>query len=486
MFALLLVAGPLAAPVHAAKLRSADLKITTTPDLYPAFDPSVKRYVARCEDKPIGIRIAARRGTKARIDDGKRNRGVTKANLSLDAGAAAVVRASKGRKSKGRANGRYEIRCLPADFPPYTFKRFGGPTPKWELTNVGDYGIIFDRNGVPAWWLRQRNGINDAKLLPNGNLAWWSNGTVGPYGTDPGAAYFELGLGGKVKHRIRAADNLNTDLHDMQQLPNGDYLVMAYKSRSGLDLSAYGHESDAIVFDPVIQQVDPQGDLVWSWESQSHIGLDETGRWWPALHGPFYDILHINSVDVAGDSLIVSFRHADAVYSIDRSSGDINWKLGGTETPESLVVKNDPLGDYPLGGQHDARMDKHGRLTVFDDQSDPVCGQRPPAPKCELPPRAVEYKINEKAGTARLVESLSDPKVDSTWCCGGARQTRDGNWMVTWGGAPLATGFAPDGSMTQRYDFTAGGQAIYRVLPLSRKDFSSSRLRRAMDRMHPR
>ena len=64
-------------------------------------------------------------------------------------------------------------------------------------------------------------------------------------------------------------------------------------------------------------------------------------------------------------SRTVSFRHLDAVYSIDRSTGDINWKLGGTETPESLEVKNDPYGDYPLGGQHDARIDRHGNLTVF-------------------------------------------------------------------------------------------------------------------------
>ena len=45
--------------------------------------------------------------------------------------------------------------------------------------------------------------------------------------------------------------------------------------------------------------------------------------------------------------------YVGAVYSIDRSTGDINWKLGGTHTPESLEVKNDPNGDYPLGGQHD-------------------------------------------------------------------------------------------------------------------------------------
>jgi hypothetical protein len=208
--------------------------------------------------------------------------------------------------------------------------------------------------------------------------------------------------------------------------------------------------------------------------------LAETGRWWPALHEPNYDITHVNSVEPDGDSIIVSFRHLDAVYSIDRSTGDINWKLGGTETPESLKVKNDPFGDYPLGGQHDARIDRHGNLTVFDDQTDPVCSARPPAPKCSLPPRAVEYKIDEDAGTATLINSFSDPKVDSTWCCGGTRKTKNRGWIVAWGGVPKATGFAPDGTITQRYDFTPGlaaGQAIYRIVPMSKRDFTSCALR---------
>jgi hypothetical protein len=239
----------------------------------------------------------------------------------------------------------------------------------------------------------------------------------------------------------------------------------------------------------VIQEVDADGDVVWSWSSEGHIGLEETGRWWPSLHAPYYDILHVNSVDVAGDSLVVSFRHADAVYSIDRSTGDINWKLGGTPTPESLEVKRDPYGDYPLGGQHDARMDGHGNLTVFDDQTDPACGGGPASPKCARSPRAAQFKIDGKAGTATLVTALEDPKVDSTWCCGGARKTRAHGWIVTWGGVPKATGFAPDGSITQRYDFTHGpgpDQPIYRVVPLSKADFTSRKLTRAMDRRYPR
>ncbi len=479
----MIVSGLAAAASGAAGLKSGDLKISATPELFPAFDPSIRRYVTRCEGARTRVEVVARHGTKARIDDRRRRSGRFHSGVPLYPGAATVIRARNGS-----SHGKYVIRCLPQDFPEYTFKRLGGPVPRWEVMGVGGYAIVFDRNGVPNWWLQTPRDLNDAKLLPSGNFAWWTNGTVGPYGTDPKAAYVEVGLNGHVKNEIRA-DGLNTDLHDLQQLPNGNFLVLAYTSRSHVDLSPYGHDSDAVVLDPEIQEVDPDGDVVWSWTSRDHISLDETGRWWPALHAPFYDILHINSVDLAGDSLIVSFRHADAVYSIDRSTGEINWKLGGTTTAKSLEVKKDPWGDYPLGGQHDARMDKHGHLTVYDDQTDPACGGRPPGPKCARSPRAVEFKIDEKAGTATLVRALSDPKVDSTWCCGGARKTRSRGWMVTWGGTAKATGFAPDGSITQRYDFTPGlriDQAIYRIVPLSKNDLEARRLARAMDRRYPR
>ena len=81
----------------------------------------------------------------------------------------------------------------------------------------------------------------------------------------------------------------------------------------------------------------PDGQLVWGWKSQDHIALAETGRHWPWVRSDHdYDIAHWNSIEPAGDSVIASFRHFDAVYKIRKSTGDIVWKLGGTTTPESL------------------------------------------------------------------------------------------------------------------------------------------------------
>ena len=75
----------------------------------------------------------------------------------------------------------------------------------------------------------------------------------------------------------------------------------------------------------------PGGQLVWDWKTQDHISLAETGRWWPRAIDLGYDLVHWNSIEPDGNgSVIASFRHLDAVYKIDKSTGAIVWKLGGT------------------------------------------------------------------------------------------------------------------------------------------------------------
>ncbi|MBK5233194.1 MAG: aryl-sulfate sulfotransferase [Thermoleophilia bacterium] len=256
---------------------------------------------------------------------------------------------------------------------------------------------------------------------------------------------------------------------------NGNLYLPAYKPRAHVDLSAYGGSPDATVIDAEIQEIDPEGNAVWSWNSKDHTGLDETGRWYSIPVGNT-DLVHINSIDVDGDSLVVSFRHADAVYKINRTTGDIEWKLGGTPTPESLTVVDDPYAGtgYPLGGQHDARVLADGTVTVHDNGSG-----------LERPPRAVRYEIDEAAHTATLVESVSDPEITSSACCGSVRRSPSGSWLMSWGGNSRVTEFNSDGDRTFRLSFGAL-LFSYRAFPVPQGQISRQSMREAMETMHPR
>src|SRR5205085_362435 len=132
----------------------------------------------------------------------------------------------------------------------------------------------------------------------------------------------------------------------------------------------------ATVLDGGVEEVTGDGRVVWSWLTRGHIGLAETGRWYhrgvlgaliPRADGRrAYDVVHVNSAEPHAGRILLSTRHTDALYDIDRSTGEVVWKLGGTKTPQSLRVIG--LADaHPFGGQHDARVLSDGTITVHDN-----------------------------------------------------------------------------------------------------------------------
>ena len=320
----------------------------------------------------------------------------------------------------------------------------------------------------------------DAKLLSDNTVAYGSY-FGGGFGSNPAGAYYIRRLDGTLVRKLQAVGT-TTDFHDLQELPGGNYLIASYKPRDHVDLSPYSGPSDATVVDAEIQEVTPAGSLVWSWNSKDHIDLAESTDWWrtillfptPLPDGrTARDVVHFNSVEPDGGSVIISLRHTDGVFRIDRTDGHIQWKLGGTTTPESLTVLGDPQ-THPLSGQHDARRLADGTVSVFDNGT----GQN-------RPPRVVRYQIDPVAKTATLVESLSDPEVPTSSCCGSARKLGSGGWLVGWGGPHFFGEYASAAPrvLSLKFDDTVFS---YRSFPVPQGRLSAASLRQGMDTMFPR
>jgi hypothetical protein len=170
--------------------------------------------------------------------------------------------------------------------------------------------------------------------------------------------------------------------------------------------------------------------------------------------------------------VIASFKDLDAVYKIRKSTGNIVWKLGGTHTPKSLEVRGDPR-DYTFGGQHDVRLLPDGTLTVFDNRS--YAGNRTP--------RAVRFRIDETTGTATLLQSITDPDVSASNCCGSARRLGNGDWLISWGGlGNLICGYKPDGQRT--FMLKMSSNRSYRAEPVPAGTVSAQDLRQGMTAMY--
>ena len=120
--------------------------------------------------------------------------------------------------------------------------------------------------------------------------------------------------------------------------------------------------------------------------------------------GTEYDTYHINSIEPDGDGYVMSFRHLDAVYRVNKSDGSIDWKLGGVAQPASLNVVGDsfPAGDQ-FRGQHDARILSDGSLTVHDNGF---------IPGNLRAPRAVRFALDLNARTATLAEQKKTGSED--------------------------------------------------------------------------
>jgi hypothetical protein len=328
------------------------------------------------------------------------------------------------------------------------------------------YAAVFDRDGVPVWWYRAAGEPDNFQILSDGTIAYDPVDEI----TFQTGDYEIRTLRGRLLRVVRGANGATADIHEIQLLPNGDYLIGAQVEYEA-DTTAYGGSASSRVIGIEIQEITPAGDLVSSWSSRDHIGLEETGRWWdqPILGNEPYDVVHWNSAQAVGENrMLLSFRHLDAVYLVSRRSGRVIWKLGGTETPESLDVVNDPHGDYPLGGQHDARMLPDGSISVHDNRTG--LGD---------PPRAVRYRIDADSGTARLVQTIEDPKVPSSFCCGSARRLDSGDWLVGWGGNGTVGGYDRDGN--RLFSLSLGAGFSYRANPVPDGVVSKRRLRRAMD-----
>jgi hypothetical protein len=137
--------------------------------------------------------------------------------------------------------------------------------------------------------------------------------------------------------------------HDFIRLANGSYLVPVRSMRSGTDY---------------LVEVDRQSKVVWRWRSRDYLETD-----FPYYDQTSRDPVHINSVHElppnrwyeTGDqrfrpgNILVSARHLDCVFIIDKSSGEVVWRFreGLDRQHEARMI---------VGGPYD------GMIVIFNNR----------------------------------------------------------------------------------------------------------------------
>src|SRR6476620_2427811 len=124
------------------------------PSLSPNFWPHIHVYVVRCNDRPVPVKAHVSGGWEAAIGNNPYRRGDFSDVVPLGATQDFTIAV---RHVGSPHLYLYHVRCLPSDFPKYTFTRDRPVSPRFFSVDEqysSRYAIIFDHPGVPIWWYR--------------------------------------------------------------------------------------------------------------------------------------------------------------------------------------------------------------------------------------------------------------------------------------------------------------------------------------------
>ena len=307
------------------------------------------------------------------------------------------------------------------------------------------YQLVVNGRGVPVWW-RESPGLSfDFRVTDRGNFSLNTQ-------LEQGVTMTSVILrpdGAEVVEQWTPSlppewNSVRTDAHELWVFEDGSTLQSIRGNRLE-DLSGIGGLVEGRVSATGVQERDANGVVTAEWTAFDSIDLtllpvdvlaqlNDEEPFWAA---------HINSVEPVDGGWILSLRSPGEVVRVDRSSGDVVWRLGGPRSDFTFV--DDPRGGF--FGQHSARWLGDDQLALFDNRinfdSVPVGHAR-----------MVVYQLDFDAMTASLILSHEAAGAGGADFAGLVTRLPNGDFIVGWGStqrlgdgskAPIATRLGPDG-----------------------------------------
>ena len=211
------------------------------------------------------------------------------------------------------------------------------------------------------------------------------------------------------------------DNHDFQILPDWQKFMFAYDDQV-VDMSEYvsGGDPNAIVEGFVIQEHDAEGNLILQWRSWDYFELTDNDLF--DLTASDLNLFHINSIEIDADhNIIFCCRHTNEITKIDRFTGEIIWRWGGSQNMFTTTSEN-AFFSY----QHEPRRLENGNILVFDN-----------ANTTNQISRSIEYSMNEEEFTFEIEWQYVHPESLFGASMGGNQRLPNGNTFIYWGNVGL-------------------------------------------------
>ncbi len=268
-------------------------------------------------------------------------------------------------------------------YPSMEITKFNNPSEDYLFLGLTASGIgnllIVDNELTPVFYRKVEGTIFDFKFQPDGELT---------YNIYPTKSY-GMDSSGTPVNQFYTPAGITFDIHELRVLPDGSYYVLG-KEHLTIDMSQYieGGDTAAIVVAHDVIQMDANDNEIWRWRSIDHYDILDVDQYVDlTLHQ--IDWTHSNSIEIDTDgNILLSTRNFDEVTKIDRTTGDIIWRLGGERNQFTFI--NDTRG---FSRQHSVRRLSNGNLILFDNGHYLI-------PEYSS---VVEYEIDEQNFTATLV-----------------------------------------------------------------------------------
>ena len=276
--------------------------------------------------------------------------------------------------------------------------------------------IVLDENAAPVYYNSSLTGTISNFHYVNDSLLVFANQSQ----------QFFVGMDNQYNFidTFSCVNGQASDFHDFALLDNGNAVMLSFDQQI-VDMSVIvpGGNPSAAVTGVVIQEVDPNNNLVFEWRSWDHFEItDGLFQGFDTIDFTANSIrpVHCNSIEIDSDgNWIISNRNMSEVTKISRQTGEIMWRMGGQNNEFTFI--NDPLNGF--FDQHDASRTPTGTLMIFDNGLHHIPPQT----------RVVEYQIDEVNKTATLVWQHSNPNGDVSQITGNAQRLSNGNTFISWG-----------------------------------------------------
>lgn len=368
--------------------------------------------------------------------------------IGMHAETAYQIRAvSESETGTGSAEGTFTTGALPENIPQasLTAKNFDKMEAGWTLMNI-EFGrsapakvVMYDEQGLPVWYF-----IDGTHADSRGDVATALVGDrvlVGPAIGEPAR---EVDLSGEVKWSGPAQSTKELQTHEFGKTESGNYLFNVE-----LDKAIEGGTTH--IDDQLLQELSPELGVVWSWNLFDHV---------PAV-GTREELCHGNalSLDLAGNFAYYNCRYL-GLLKLDRASGEIIWRLGGTYDQQSLGA-GDFTYDPPesqFSDAHDPEIHDDGSVLLYDN------GGYGSSSGTKFHTRVLEYQLDETKHTAtRIFEFPGDFPVDAwykndwyTPIWGDADRLENGNILVT-------AGMRSSSLSTRVFEITRQGEVVWEL-----------------------